>query len=293
MNDYALVLAGGGAKGAYQIGVWRALREFSADRLIGAVAGTSVGSLNGALYISGEYKKALSLWQNIRHDDILTTSQVSGSMSRENIFSSLLKDNILTRIKAGIFSRSGLSEIIRSNLNFNAVRRSKLPLYVTLFNIKSLSAEYIRIFPYDSNERIEKLLLASSSIPVIFPPEVIGGRSYYDGGVADNCPIKPLYKDGYRKFIVVWLSHDVSSNISEHRVKFPDAEIINIIPSEEQGNLLTGTLDFSLSGISRRLELGYYDTAQVLCSAFGGDETEDSKRISAAKKNIRKIARAK
>lgn len=293
MNDYALILAGGGAKGAYQIGAWRALREFGADRLIGAVAGTSVGALNGALYISGEYKKALSLWQNIRHDDILTTSQVSGSMSREDILSSLLKDNILTRIKAGIFSRSGLSEIIRSNLNFSAVRRSKLPLYVTLFNIKSLSAEYIRISPYDSNERIEKLLLASSSIPVVFPPEVIGGRSYYDGGVADNCPIKPLYKDGYRKFIIVWLSHDVSSNMSEHLSKFPDAEIIDIIPSEEQGNLLTGTLDFSLSGISRRLELGYYDTVQVLCSAFGGDETEYLKHISAAKKNIRKIARAK
>lgn len=294
MNDYALILAGGGAKGAYQIGVWKALRDLSADRLISASAGTSVGALNGALYISGEYKKALELWQNLRYDDVLTPSQLEHHFDGNDILTSLLKNNLISRIKAGIFSRSGLSELIRGNLNFKTIRRSEMPLYITLFDIKRLSAEYIRISPDDSNERIESLLLASSAIPVVFPPENIGGRSYYDGGIADNCPVKPLYADGYRKFIVVWLSHDSSDGIREHSAKFPDADFINIVPSEEQGSFITGTLDFSEDGINARIELGYNDAVDALCNAFCDEVSlSPEKRISCAKKSIRRLAKSK
>ncbi len=294
MNDYALILAGGGAKGAYQIGVWKALRDLGADKLISAVAGTSVGALNGSLYVSGEYKKALGLWRNLRRDDVLTPSQLEHRIDGNDILTSLLKNNLLSRIKTGIFSRSGLSGLISENLNFRAVRRSDTPLYITLFDIKRLSAEYVRLSPDDSDERIKSLLLASSAIPVVFPPEIIGGRSYYDGGIADNCPVKPLYTEGYRKFVVVWLSHDSSDGIREHSAKFSDATFVNIVPSEDQGNFITGTLDFSEDGINARIELGYNDAVNALCNAFCDEASASSeKRISYAKRSIRKISKSK
>ena len=59
----ALVLSGGGARGAYQIGVWKALEELNIKCDI--VTGTSIGSINGALYTQGSLKEAEELWKNI------------------------------------------------------------------------------------------------------------------------------------------------------------------------------------------------------------------------------------
>ena len=64
MNKTAIVLAGGGSRGAYQIGVWKALREMGIDYQL--VTGTSVGALNGVLMVQQEYDKALAVWEDIR-----------------------------------------------------------------------------------------------------------------------------------------------------------------------------------------------------------------------------------
>ncbi len=299
MRDYALVLAGGGGKGAYQIGVWRALRELGIERLIGAVAGTSVGALNGALFVSGEYSKSVKIWNNIEHEDILTPFETESNTDRGGFLYSLIKD--INRIacidKTGIFSRSGLSRIITENLNFKAIKKSSIPLYITLFNRRTLNAEYIKVNQNDDNGRIEKLLLASSAIPVIFGSEEIEGNTYYDGGLSDNCPIRPLYGEGFRKFIVVWLTHDADVSVLENSVRYPQAEIVNIIPSEDQGNFLSGTLDFSNSGITRRMQLGYHDAIRILCSAFGceippdSNDRETKKIIAKVRQIIRKQAK--
>ena len=63
-HDIALVLSGGGAKGAYQIGVWKALDEYHVSERISVVSGTSVGSLNAALFAAGDYEAARNLWNN-------------------------------------------------------------------------------------------------------------------------------------------------------------------------------------------------------------------------------------
>ena len=61
--EYGLVLAGGGAKGIYQIGAWRALREMEIP--INCVVGTSVGAMNGAMVACGQYEGAVALWENM------------------------------------------------------------------------------------------------------------------------------------------------------------------------------------------------------------------------------------
>lgn len=61
----AIVLAGGGTKGSYEVGVWRALNELGIDYQI--VTGTSIGSINGVFMASGEYERAYTLWDTIRH----------------------------------------------------------------------------------------------------------------------------------------------------------------------------------------------------------------------------------
>ena len=68
-KEYGIVFDGGGARGAYQIGAWKALHE--AGVKINAVAGTSVGALNGALLCMGDLEKAEKLWENITYSDVM------------------------------------------------------------------------------------------------------------------------------------------------------------------------------------------------------------------------------
>ena len=64
----ALVLSGGGARGAYQVGVWKALEELNIKCDI--VVGSSVGSINGALYTQGDFNKAYNLWKKLSIEDV-------------------------------------------------------------------------------------------------------------------------------------------------------------------------------------------------------------------------------
>ena len=63
------MLSGGGTKGAYEIGVWRALRELSVDYQI--VTGTSIGSINGAMMAMGDYEKAYQVWNHMVMEDLM------------------------------------------------------------------------------------------------------------------------------------------------------------------------------------------------------------------------------
>ena len=65
----ALVLGGGGSKGAYEIGVWKALDEL--DQHFDIVCGTSIGAMIGVLYVQQEYDKAYELWSNLTIDDVM------------------------------------------------------------------------------------------------------------------------------------------------------------------------------------------------------------------------------
>ena len=73
----ALVLAGGGARGSYQVGVWRALTELGWRPQI--ITGTSVGSLNGAMFALDLYETARDMWMSIRSQDVISSHEVAES----------------------------------------------------------------------------------------------------------------------------------------------------------------------------------------------------------------------
>ena len=83
MERYGLVLAGGGGKGAYQIGAWRALKEM--EIAFDAIAGVSIGSINGALIAADEYDKAVDMWNNVSVDKGVRISE--NLPDPENLFS--------------------------------------------------------------------------------------------------------------------------------------------------------------------------------------------------------------
>ena len=74
-KTYGLALEGGGAKGAYQIGAWKALRE--AGIRFSAVSGTSVGALNGAMIVMDDLQKAEDVWNNIHFSQVMDVDDVT------------------------------------------------------------------------------------------------------------------------------------------------------------------------------------------------------------------------
>ncbi len=283
-DDYGLVLAGGGGKGAYEIGVWKAIRECK-EISVGAVSGTSVGALNAALFACQEFEMAEAIWANIRDDKILTPKTWNALdylavidmlqpaltpakmacaggrwVTQKIVYAGLMRRYF--KEQQGMFSRSGLQEIIRRSKAPQKIRSVKIPCYATCYNLKEFRTQYFQLNHLEPGE-VETVLLASSAIPFIFPAEELKGVSYWDGGlpaVGDNVPVKPLYDGGWRKFIVVHLSRDVE----ERTKKYEDCQYIHIFPSNHQGDLFTGTLDFSPESAKKRMKQGYEDAVRQL-----------------------------
>ena len=122
MKPYGLVLAGGGAKGAYQIGAWKAMREMGVT--FNAVAGVSIGSINGALIVADEYEKALELWQTVTVDKGVNIEEELPDP--ENLFS---KKNWVTLfrefIKKKVIDASPTRDFLSDYIDEEKIRKQK------------------------------------------------------------------------------------------------------------------------------------------------------------------------
>jgi len=264
MNGYpmkiGLVLSGGGGKGAYQVGVWKGLMEFGLDKYITGVSGTSAGALNMALFAQRDYYKAEKAWLSISNEKILTTKQGNLFETIRNITTDKKLPEIIMQLLAnGVFTRDGLMEMIEKFLEPDLVKDSDLDLYACCCELPLLNVEYFKLNGLPQ-EKIVKILLASSAIPVVFKPESIDGRVYTDGGVRDILPVKPLYDEGYRRFITVSL--DPHRRVD--RSKFPEAKFIEIMPEPNGDFSFEDTFDFSDAGAARRIQRGYEDAIRIL-----------------------------
>ena len=265
MKDIGLVFGGGGGKGAYQIGVWKAIREFGIDKNITAVSGTSVGALNAALYVNGDYETAEKIWFDLSEDKILTPKETIFEMLGEAA-ETILKDidepvrlvsDIVKKAGEGIWSRHGLEEIIDDHVSLKAISGSELKIFAGCTLIPEMKIKYFKLNGLMPSE-IKKILIASSAIPVVFPNQKIGDDIYIDGGVSGskgNIPIKPLYDEGYRNIIVVCLNEGDRID----RSLYDGAYITELYPQRGLGSFISGTLDFSSDGARKRLSQGYED----------------------------------
>lgn len=281
MDRVGLVFAGGGGKGAYQIGVWKYLKECGLDKYICAVSGTSVGALNAVLFTACDYTVAENIWLNIKPEQILTPRKVTiGDIIRSFVHwgiclnipkmligAAMIKNPAFIKairimlVQRHGFSREGLLDIMNKNVNFSNLQEADIPCYATCFNIAKRIPERFELSKFSEKE-MQAILLASSAMPVIFKPVRVRDAYYWDGGlplIGDNVPIQPLYDAGVKNIIVVHLSRDVRID----REKYKDAKMIEIIPQVDLGNLIDGTLDFTRRGSVWRIEQGYKDAKRI------------------------------
>lgn len=238
-QNWGLVLSGGGAKGAYQIGVWKAMKELHMESWIAGISGASIGSLNGALFACGDYEKAAEVWEQV------------------NMLSVFDTDWALIDGKEGAFSREAMLTLIRHYVDLSKITQSDRPIYCSVSRVlpsRKYAGEYKRL-DGKTGYAIEQLLMASSALPIIHEAVDYEGTLYRDGGLTDNCPIQPLYQLGFRKLIVIGLR----AEMKEFEKNYPDVEFRSIYPSHSLGNLFDGVLNFRQMYIEFGKKLGYKD----------------------------------
>lgn len=239
MSKVGLVLAGGGGRGAYQIGVWKAIRELHIEEHIRVVAGTSVGALNAALFLKGNLKFAEQLWTSISTSSLLPLQEDATD---------------------AIFSNSGLHSFVHQVVS---VHDRALPprCYAACKRLHDGAVIYYELTSIISSQYREQVLLASAALPGIYPSVWLNGEEYVDGGAnGDNVPVLPVYKEQPEQIIVVHLSSDDPVEAGQ----WGDTEICDLYPSQDLGGLLTGTVDFSPLHAAERMELGYHDALHAL-----------------------------
>lgn len=243
VDEYGLIFSGGGAKGSYEIGVWKAIKELGLVDSIAGVSGASVGALNALLFGLKDIENAQTIW-------------------REYATKSMFLD---LQLMDGACSRDALISIINM-LDIERIKESGIPVYISTYNKKYKKTEYHNLCQKNKEEMI-KILLASSALPIVYKSIKLGHDAHIDGGIMANTPVEPLYKSGLRKFIVVYLNQDCAGINFDH---YKDAKFIKVYPSVDLGSLISGTLDFDLESIESRMKLGQYDGNRLL-SGFVND----------------------
>jgi len=253
-RSYALVLGGGGTKGAYQIGAWRAFRELGLR--FHAIVGASVGALNGALMAQGAYDAAIELWRSVTIDRIVAVppslARTQRNPASHNRFASFAELNRFILRNHGLDAQP-LRDLIHRSVDEPFIRSSGVDFGITTYELTNLKA--LSIFLEEIPEGLlADYLLASASFPAFHATEIQGKR-FTDGGVFDNVPYRMARSRGYRRIIVV----DISGLGVNRKPDVVGSETVYIKNSMEMGSIF----DLNQEFIRRFMELGYLDTMRV------------------------------
>jgi NTE family protein len=182
----AFVLAGGGSRGAVQVGMLQELiaRGIRADRVFGA----SVGAINGASYAGQptqeNAERMATIWRAVKGTDIFPRGTFDGPWA-------------YLQKRASVHANSGLRAIIESGIDYENLEDATIPIEVVTTSLTDGRERWIGHGP------AVEAILASSAIPSIFPPVIVDGDLLVDGGVVNNVPISRALETGCDRIYVL------------------------------------------------------------------------------------------
>lgn len=271
----AVALSGGGTKGSYEVGVWRALKEQGIDYQI--VTGTSIGSINGVFMASGEYERAFELWdtikmENMMEDGINLTETIEGMLEQKDAIRPFLKKYVKNK-GADI---SPFNEFIEKMVDEEALRNSEIDFGLVTTQFPSLKGIEMRKADMGKG-MLKDYLLASSAIFPLFPMHKIGEDTYVDGCYYDNLPIDFAIKMGAEEVIAV----DLRTNPAHPNYK-KRPYVTYIKPTRSLGTMM----NFDHELLMDNMQMGYQDAKKVFGTYSGFLYTFINTDFSEWKENI-------
>lgn len=247
MGKKGVVLCGGGAKGAYQIGVWKALKKLKFNPEV--VTGTSVGALNGSLMVMDDFKKAYDTWMNIDMKQIFSFKSVDLSKAKN------MSDLTKMLIKSGeSASYEPLQKLIKECIDEDKIRKSNIDFgFVTT---QFVPLKKVEIYKEDIPKgKMCDYVMASAACYPYMKSFSIGSKKYIDGGFFDNMPIEMAIKKGATDIVVV----DLKAAGIKNKFSNLNANITYIGSRHDLGEIMIFDNDNSL----RNMKYGYYDTLKT------------------------------
>lgn len=244
----AVALAGGGARGAFEVGVWKALRELNFEFSI--VTGVSVGALNAGIMAMGDYETAVNVWENISTEMILDIDNYCKDAPVYKTINNLLR----SAMKKGKISYKGLEQILQKYLCEDRIRSSDVDM--GLITVKFPDFKPVMLYKKDIEEgKLIDYMLASASFYPIMASYKIGNETYIDGGYYNNIPIDMAIERGADRVVAV----NLDAVGVYRKIKNKNAEIIQIRSHWSLGHIIL----FDKAVARTNIRLGYLETMKV------------------------------
>lgn len=240
-----LVLAGGGARGSYQVGVYEALLEM--DWKPGVIAGTSVGCLNGAMFAMDKPDMARSMWLTIGDEQIMKKPQDPSGQE--------LYDFLQDVIRRGGMDVSPLEETVRRALDEEKLRKGDVRFGLVTVNKRTMKPLQLTLKEIPEGRLLDYMLASAACFPA-FCSRSIDGEEFIDGGYNDNMPFALAARMGADELIAV--------DVDGIGITRPNLTGLPTTCIRSQWNL-GGILEFDPETARRNMALGYQDC----CRAFG------------------------
>ena len=241
----ALILSGGGARAAYQVGVLLAVAKLSSNprhNPFPILCGTSAGAINAASIacLADNFGKAVAaladVWRDMRASDIYRADAMGIGASGARWLSMLVAGWLVHNPPRSLLDNSPLRELLTRNLDFSGIERSIANRALHALSITASgyeSGESISFFQAHPSahpwQRVQRLgirspltvdhLLASSAIPFVFPPIRIHREYFGDGSMRHLAPISPAVHLGAERVLIVGASPE-NEHLDRQRVKF-------------------------------------------------------------------------
>ena len=238
----ALVLSGGGSRGAYEAGAWQALTELGIQ--IDIVTGTSVGAINGAMVVQGDLDNTVRLWKEIETHMIFDVPE--GTQPRE------YAREIVFHKGAGT---SGLKKLLKKYIDEETLRSASADFGVVIVELPTFTPHYVYKEEMKPGQLLDYILASASLYPAIHSCK-IDGKEYIDGGYADVMPVQMALDKGADEVIAVYLN----------AVGIVDRKALQATPNltliESKWDL-GSTLIFDTDNARRIMRLGYLDAMKA------------------------------
>lgn len=237
MSLTGLVLSGGGARGAYEVGVIKFMYEKLAKELgpkmrFDVFCGTSVGAINACCLAAtttdpqAGIREIVKVWENMRFDAIMQFGLRQMLTLPRLLFSEMPALPLEKGRLGGLFNTRPLEKIlikgvpwagIKKGLQsgaFKALAISATDVLTGLITVFVQSDGALPTWPSESFVHSQQVdigpahALASAAIPILFPAVMVDGRFYVDGGMRQNTPISPALRLGANKLVIIGLKHE-------------------------------------------------------------------------------------
>ena len=258
-----LALEGGGARGAYHIGVVKALYENGYE--FDGFVGTSIGAINAAMLAQGDFQAAFDWWTNVSMDKVFDVDDqllLQFTDLKSIRLDAALPDD-MRKALAKVFYAGGLNTnkikaMIGQYVDEEHLRKSHKDFGLVTVSIHEFKPYELMLEDIPQGQ-LAKYLMASASLPGL-QRERFEGKSFLDGGYYDNCPHNLLSKRGYDEIIVIRTkAPGVFRTIED------DKKIKVVTASKGLGNLLLFTPENSAANIA----LGYKDGLRFVADLRG------------------------